>query len=438
MALAPLAMRPFGFNVIGPVSANVGLGVTARNIAGVLRRRGYPLAILDIDPGRGRGGHDSTYESFMVKTAADLPYAVNLSILSLTALPDFIVDRPALLGRDTLNAGFFVWELPAISQVWKRSLEFFDVLVAESDFIRGTFENAVSHVPTISCVHPLSLPEAIRAERARFGLPEQAIIFVCIVDPTSDARRKNPFAAIEAFRGALGDDPRAHLVVKINNASHQGKAHSLVPEVRAQCASHPRIRLIEEALSYDDVLSLYKSCDVFVALHRSEGLGLGPMEAMALGKPVVATGWSGNMTYMDYTDACLVRYRLIPVDGALPVYTRRFLGTEAFWAEPDIEHAAAWMSRLAAEPDYRSAMGRRAAQRMREYTREAEAARFADELQAIWESRSFLPRRPEFSAKDVTALRELSFEQFASPTQIAARRGLRMLDRHLLWRFRSR
>ena len=428
--------RAFGFNVIGPISANAGLAVTARNFVRVLLQRGYPVALLDIDPGLGRGGHDLTYQDLFVKTPADLRYAVNLSVLSITALPDFIIDRSMLMGSDTLNAGLFVWELPVLSRVWSRALEFFDVLVAESNFIRGAFDNAVSNVPSVSALHPLALPENVRPARARFAIPEGSVAFVCIVDPTSDTERKNPFAAIEAFRSAFEHDPRAWLVVKVNNATHDGKTHLSVPEIRARCQSHPRIRLIEEKLRYDEVLSLYASCDVFVSLHRSEGFGLGPLEAMALGKPVIATGWSGNMTYMTHDNACLVRYRLIPAEGRLPVYTRQFLGTDAWWADPDVEHAAAWMKRLVNDGEYRGAMGTRAAESAAAFIRDGESAKFADELRAIWETRAFLPRRRPFSKSDFSELRELAFEQSGSAVEVVARKSRRMLDRHILWRLR--
>ena len=423
--------------MIGPISANVGLAVTARNVVRVLLQRGYPIALLDIDPGLGRGGYDLTYQALTVESEAKLPYAINLCVLSITALPDYIIDRPMLMGYDTLNAGFFVWELPVISRVWRRALEFFDVLVAESDFIRNTFENAVSNVPTVSAVHPLALPNDVRPNRARFDIPDEAVVFVCIVDPTSDPERKNPFAAIEAFRGALGDERRAWLVVKVNNAANDGRAHSLLPKIRAHCGSHPRIRLIEERLPYNEVLSLYASCDVFVALHRSEGLGLGPLEAMALGKPVIATGWSGNMAYMNHRNACLVRYRLIPAEGSLAVYTRQFLGTEACWADPDVEHAGAWMKRLAIDAEFRALMGKRAAESIAEFVRLGEEGMFADELCAIWESRPFLPRRPPLSEQDYSQLRELAFEQSASVAELVARKGRRMLEQHVLWRFRQ-
>jgi glycosyltransferase involved in cell wall biosynthesis len=428
--------RAFGFNVIGPISANAGVAILARSVVRILVQRGYPVALLDVDPGLGRGGHDLTYESLMVKSQDELPYAVNLSVLSITALPDFVIQRPALMRGDTLNVGCFVWELAALPRVWKEALEFFDVLVAKSDFIRSTFENTLPQVPTISSIYPLALPRDVQANRARFDIPNDAVVFVCIVDPTSDPERKNPFAAIEAFRNALGDDEQAWLVVKVNNATHNGNAHALVPKIRAHCRSHARILLIEEGLSYPEVLSLYASCDVFVALHRSEGLGLGPLEAMALGKPVIATGWSGNMTYMDHHNACLVRYKLIPVAGSLPVYTRQFLGTDALWADPDLEHAAAWMKRLANDPDLRSRIGRRAEESVAEFMRKGEEAKFATELYAIWQSRDYLPARPALSDQDVARLREIAFEHSASVTQVMANKARRVLDRHFIWRFR--
>jgi glycosyltransferase involved in cell wall biosynthesis len=428
--------RAFGFNVIGPVSGNAGLAVTARNVVRVLVQRGYPVAVLDVDPGLGRGGHDLTYQPLMVKSQNELPYAVNLSVLSITALPDFVIERPALMRSDALNAGCFVWELAVLPRVWKEALQFFDVLVAESDFIRSTFENALSNVPTVSVVHPLALPRNVHPNRRHFNIPNDAVVFVCIVDPTSDPERKNPFGAIDAFRSAFRDHDQTRLVVKVNNATHNGSAHPLLPKIRAHCRSLPRIHLIEENLTYAEVLSLYASCDVFVALHRSEGLGLGPLEAMALGKPVIATGWSGNMTYMDHCNACLVRYKLIPAAGSLSVYTREFLGTDALWADPDLGHAAAWMKRLANDPELRVQIGRRAAESIAEFMRKGEEAKFADELWAIWQSRAYLPTRPTFSEKDLSRLREIAFEHSASIPQVIANKVWRVLDRHFLWRFR--
>jgi hypothetical protein len=132
-------------------------------------------------------------------------------------------------------------------------------------------------------------------------------------------------------------------------------------------------------------------------MHRAEGLGLGLMEAMALGKPVIATAWSGNMTFMNHTNSCLVSYRLVPVVASIAEYSR--LGDGAYWAEPNVGEAAAWMHQLMGDPTLRARLGTQAAEDMARLEAEANGGRLLKELQAIWASRSFLPARVEQTAK---------------------------------------
>jgi glycosyltransferase involved in cell wall biosynthesis len=383
---------PPGFNVIGHVSGNLGTGVTARNVVRLLLEKSYSVAIWDVDPGLNRGKHDLSFEQYAVKALNELPYAINLFVLHPPPLIELFSQNPwFILQRNRLNVGFCPWELAVLPRAWIQWLQVLDVLVAESDFIRYTFENSLSGVSTISAVHPLYLPDGIHPSRYRFGLPEDAVIFITSFEPHSDPLRKNPFAAIDAFQESFDNDERAHLVIKLNNAQADGQAHSIVSLLRSRTGDNARIHLLEATLSYYDILSLYASCDVFVSLHRSEGLGLGPMEAMALGKPVIATGWSGNMSYMDHTNSCLVSYRLIPVEGQHAVYKKDFFDVDAFWADPNIEEAAAWMKQLVDNPARRDAIGRRAATDMAGFQARARAGHFVDELFDIWGHRLFLP-----------------------------------------------
>ncbi len=92
-----------------------------------------------------------------------------------------------------------------------------------------------------------------------------------------------------------------------------------------------------------------------LSLHRAEGFGLVPAEAMLLGVPVVATGWSGNMDFMDADSAALVPYTLVPARDPRGVFEAE--GAE--WAEPDIAAAAARLARLADDPAERAALGAR-------------------------------------------------------------------------------
>jgi len=72
-----------------------------------------------------------------------------------------------------------------------------------------------------------------------------------------------------------------------------------------------------------------------------------------LGRPVVATGWSGNMTFMDDACAALIGYRLVPARDPRGVYAV----AGAVWAEPEIAQAADWLRRLADDPALRASLG---------------------------------------------------------------------------------
>lgn len=374
----------FGFNVISHVSGNLGIGVTARNVLRVLIERGCPVSVLDIDPGMGRHGHDRRYDEYSVESLSDMPYGINLFVLPPTTISHYL-PQALSIKPGCLNAAWSMWELPVLPAAWTRPLEMLDVLIAQSEFIRYAFEFNLSHVQTIAGVHPLYLPDGVRADRARFGLPAEGVIFVTSFDPHSDPQRKNPFAAVRAFLAELGDDPRAHLVIRMNNAHLAGEAHPVIQELLALCNGHVRVRLLTDSLSYSEVLDLYASCDVFVSLHRAEGLGLGPMEAMALGKAVIATGWSGNMTYMNHGNACPVGYQLIPVAGSIVDYNSAALDKAALWADPDIDQAAAWMRRLVDDAALRNTLGKRARADIAAHHARAQQGSFIEELRALWE-----------------------------------------------------
>jgi GT2 family glycosyltransferase/glycosyltransferase involved in cell wall biosynthesis len=119
------------------------------------------------------------------------------------------------------------------------------------------------------------------------------------------------------------------------------------------------------------------------------------MEAMALGRPVISTGWSGNMTYMNHTNTCLVGYDLIPVDGSIPHYSREVLGQETVWADARVPEASVWMRRLVEDPELRRRIGAQAAQAMHAHHKQACQGEFIDELSRIWEHHSYISARAE-------------------------------------------
>ena len=79
-------------------------------------------------------------------------------------------------------------------------------------------------------------------------------------------------------------------------------------------ADRANVHLVTDVLSRQAVDSLMACSDAFVSLHRSEGFGLPIAEAMALGKPVIATGWSGNMDFMSEDTAACVGYEIVELE----------------------------------------------------------------------------------------------------------------------------
>jgi glycosyltransferase involved in cell wall biosynthesis len=184
--------------------------------------------------------------------------------------------------------------------------------------------------------------------RADFGLPDGKFVFYFSFDLRSYARRKNPLAAVEAFRRAF---PRriAPAVLALKTIGSGWRYEERDALATAICGD-PRIVLIDGEFSRRRAIALLALTDCFVSLHRAEGFGRGPAEAMLLGKPVIVTDYSGTCDFATRETALLVDYELVAV-GA-----EEYPGSDGqVWAEPDIEGAAAAMRKIVGD----SALGQR-------------------------------------------------------------------------------
>lgn len=380
----------FGINLIGYFSADNGIGNTARAFAEALRRHGVPFAIVNVGGSDGVADTNLDWRSHYARRVDDVRHPVNLYVV--TADFGTILERPWLLAPGRLHVAMLWWETTVLPQAWMPHLSRLDAMVACTPFIADVASNQLPLMPVIRCRHPLPLPPDIVADRGRFGMPPDAFVLTSGFNPNSDAVRKNPVAQVVAFRQAF---PRelsdVQLCIRVQFADGSPLARPAIGRIAQAAGDDPRIRLITEPLSYRDVLTFYASGDVYVSLHRAEGLGLGMMEAMALGKPVIATAWSGNMDFMDYRCACPVRYVLGPVQGSVPALRPELVGPDARWATPVLPDATAWMTKLHRDPEWRRRIGRAAKSRIDAYQERAWDRDWIDELAALWEARAVLP-----------------------------------------------
>ena len=251
-------------------------------------------------------------------------------------------------GRHTI--GYWWWEAGVLPAHLRPALDVVDEVWVGSDYVRSLIA-PVTDKPVLTMPVPIRVPAASRLPREQLGLPA-GFLFFFMFDFFSSIERKNPLGLIEAYRRAFAPEDGAALVLKSVNGEKRLDELELL---RAAAEGRPDIVIIDRYVSAEERGGMMAACDCYVSLHRSEGLGLTMAEAMALGKPVVATGWSGNLEFMSEDTAYLVRSEMTTLardHGPYPA------GAE--WAEPDLDHAAELMRRVFDDREEAAAVGERA------------------------------------------------------------------------------
>jgi glycosyltransferase involved in cell wall biosynthesis len=275
-------------------------------------------------------------------------------------LPAALLRLPRQLARGRMVIGHWAWELPVLPETWRPGFGFVHEIWAPSRFTATALGAMMATLPAgrrcpIRVVpYPVATtsPAPAMLGRRDFGWPDAAVVVVVCFSLASSFERKNPLGAILAFRRAFGDRTDRLLVLKL---SHVGHYPTDMARLRQAVAGAANIRLDDRTLPRADTHALLAAADIVMSLHRSEGFGLVPAEAMLLGRPVIATNWSGNTDFMTEDSAALVNAQLVPADDPRGVFT----APGAVWAEPDAAGAVAHLVRLANDSAERRALGAR-------------------------------------------------------------------------------
>lgn len=335
-----------GVNMLGYIRGEFGLAESARAYARALIEAGAPVALYDVDLGMPHSMGDHSLDAFIEE---HLPHPVSIIFIN----PDYLqaalahVGQARMLNRYVIACWF--WELETIPRSWLGAIDQVDEIMVSSAFVEEAFAKATDK-PILRVPLPLAFVDDSGLQRADFGLESDKFIFLCTFDFHSFVARKNPYAVIHAFQRAF---PPERDDVQLLMKSSNGHLHlDSLRDLLNAAAGDPRILVRDDVIARAHVHALQRCCDVYVSLHRAEGFGLGLAECMSLGKPVIATGWSGNMEFMNQGNACLVDFELVPVrDGEYPE------SEGARWAEVDLDSAAAAMRRLADDRDHARKLG---------------------------------------------------------------------------------
>jgi glycosyltransferase involved in cell wall biosynthesis len=361
----PIGPRPHGVNLVGYVTAVLGVGQVARLLAPMLDRAGVPKVVV-----ANRETSSEQTLAFDSGLADEAPYDVNLLCVNAdhtTAVarqlgPEFFANRRTV--------GVWFWEVEDFPPSSMDAFDLVDEIWVATDFVLEAIA-PVSPKPVRKFPLPVVVPSPpAHVTRSQVGMPDDRFVFLFVYDFLSTAERKNPVGLIEAYTRAFGPNDGTTLVLKSINGD---KRLDQLERVRRAAEGRPDVVVRDAYLSPELHSALLAHCDAYVSLHRSEGFGLDMAHAMGLGKPVIATGYSGNREFMDDATSYLVDYELGPVGPGSDPYP-----ADSRWAYPNVDHAAELLRRVVERPEEAQERGRRAAGRIRtEFSIDARSAALA-------------------------------------------------------------
>lgn len=357
-ALLPRARRPD--DVVrqgGPVviagtfqTAN-GIGRAARSCFEALKQEGLEPIAVDLSA---------------IFNQVDVPSCVPLSALPPLGIPGTLIlcANPPEVERALYALGFrrwhnwkiigaWAWELPVAPPEWSRQAEMMSEIWAPSDFVREAFEKSFA---TRVCTVPHYMADAVNNPETPPPAPRhnETLRFVTLADGRSSLERKNVIGAIRMFSQAFDGGQDVSLIVKCRNLQMFSAYRNDIVELLQQDS---RIRLVDQTLARKEHDALLRECDVLLSCHRAEGFGVHLAEAMAAGRTAVATGWSGNLQFMNDANSYLLPYSLKPVRDSSGIYTEL---ADTFWADVDLAEGIRTLRRIHDNPDERLEIGYRA------------------------------------------------------------------------------
>jgi glycosyltransferase involved in cell wall biosynthesis/SAM-dependent methyltransferase len=348
--VAPNAQLPSssfrtGVNVVGYFKAVLGVGEVARQVVSAIESQEFPLALVGLD-----APFSEQSERFEHETRHGPIFPTNLICVNADSIQAFLEEMGPEFRKDRYSIGLWWWEVSKFPERWSHAFNYVDEVWACSRHITDALA-AVSPVPVVHMPLPVAAPQVEPMSRADLGLPE-GFLFLFTFDYHSVFQRKNPVALVAAFKQAFAPGDGAKLVVKSINHDVDPDNHAALV---AAAAEHPDIVLVERYVSRAEKDAMLAAADCYASLHRSEGFGLGLAESMHLAKPVIATGYSGNLDFMTPHNSYLVDHEMVPIGAGAEPYPE-----DGEWAEPSVEHAAELMRHVFENRDEAADRGRRA------------------------------------------------------------------------------
>lgn len=347
-----------GINVSGYFTYRAGMGESARSMLRTLDATQIAHRDLNLPSAPSalceyRLASESAERLAPWLDTHDADFRTSLTIANADAVGIARAFLPDTFYAGRRNIAYWVWETERLPAKFADAAIGFDEIWTPTEYSASAIRATISGIPVHVVPHSLGDVNSAPAPHS-IPLPDDHVIFGFFFDMRSVVQRKNPDALLEAFRKAFRPSEKVSLVLKVNHASEYVRDFK---RLQAKAAGLNIVWIQDRRLDAAEMEGLFRRIDVYVSLHRAEGFGLTLAEAMLRRKPVIATGYSGNVDFMNDSCARLVKYEIVETDRAYSPYPR---GTR--WADPNVEHAASLMRSLFQNPGLRQELGNRAKQ----------------------------------------------------------------------------
>lgn len=309
----------FGVNIFGFLNKTSSLGHNARMVLEAVKSAKIHFNIKVMD---------NETSDFWNYTSSDFCYfPINLFLVN----GNFDLNNCDVDLNENWNIALWTLEIESVPPSWKKWIDKLDEIWVPSRFCKSAIE---SEYPN-KLVKVINLPgQSMRRldknlSKAELDLSGKFVVLF-VFDSQSDFLRKNPEAAIISFQKSLAKWDNTILIIKAQNLS-ENELHKL------QSIACEGVIIINEVWSFKKMETLFNSADIYLSLHRSEGFGLTILEALSLGIPTIATGWSGNLDFM--TSGSLVEFDFVEVQKESR-YGSIYRYSNFYWAEANIQDAA--------------------------------------------------------------------------------------------------
>jgi glycosyltransferase involved in cell wall biosynthesis len=393
--------QEFGVNLIGHAFNIFGLGEYLRMIVKALDAAAIPYCVINIPVGNGASDQDRSLEGKVLANNVEPPYAFNLYCMTAVSHLSQAVYHGFIPSSRSYTIAIWFWEMEKWPDQLTNSLDLaheywpctriIELALQGARTIRqeqGLETSGSTPIIRMPPVMDLGITSQLcdqvddrQKTRALYGLSQESILFNFVFDLNSMIARKNPQAVLKAFQQAFATSEfNVGLVIK---TFPPRRPEPLWELLKAAAASDQRITIIEADLERPSILALLACCDVYVSLHRSEGLGMGLAEALQLGLDVIATDYGGNTDFYTGPLSHPIPYHLIPVQPGDYPYHQGMV-----WAEPDLDAAVAVMRQVAMKRRLSPTTDQATVDSYRQRFSAAEAgAHFRRRLEELWLAR---------------------------------------------------